>query len=33
MWTRIKFMINITLVGVTLGRMIVAWISKKPVRM
>jgi hypothetical protein len=32
MWTRIKIVINVALVGVTCGRMIVAWIGKKPVR-
>jgi hypothetical protein len=32
MWTRIKIVINVALIGVTCGRMIVAWIGKKPAR-
>jgi hypothetical protein len=29
-WTRIHFLINVALVGVTCARMIMAWIGKKP---
>jgi len=32
MWTRIKFVINVSLICVTCGRMIVAWIGKTPAR-
>jgi hypothetical protein len=32
MWTRIKFVINVTLICVTCERMLVAWIAKRPVR-
>lgn len=32
MWTRIKFVINAGLIGVTCFRMIGAWIGKRPVR-
>jgi hypothetical protein len=32
MWTRIKIAINLTLIGVTCGRMLAAWIRKRPVQ-
>jgi hypothetical protein len=32
MWTRIKFVFNVTLIFVTCGRMLEAWILKRPVR-
>jgi hypothetical protein len=30
MWTRMRLVINVTLIGVTCGRMMVAWIRKRP---
>jgi hypothetical protein len=32
MWTRIKFIINVTLICVTCERMILAWIARGPSR-